>query len=45
MVANLVTQFDVSLAPGEDGPRFLENAVDHFTVSLAPLRLCFTKRT
>lgn len=44
VTARLVTLFDIALAPGEDGKNLLEKSTDHFTVSLQPLNLVFTKR-
>ncbi|OAG38665.1 hypothetical protein AYO21_07171 [Fonsecaea monophora] len=42
--ARLVTEFDVTFAPGEDGTNLLTNTKDCFTMQLAPLNLCFTPR-
>lgn len=45
VTAHVLTRFDVSLAPGEDGYRLLNESHDHFTVTLAPLDLVFTPRS
>ncbi|KAH8691979.1 putative cytochrome P450 monooxygenase [Talaromyces proteolyticus] len=44
LTAYLITEFDISFAPGEDGRDLLSKTVDHFTVSLGPLNLCFARR-
>jgi hypothetical protein len=44
VIARVVTEFDVSFAPGEDGTALLEDSLDTFTIALAPLMLVFTKR-
>lgn len=44
VTAQLLKNFDVSFAPGEDGTDLLEKTLDTFTMELAPLRLCFTPR-
>jgi tryprostatin B 6-hydroxylase len=44
LTAQLITRFDVSLAPGEDGTDLL-NSVDHFTIGLKPINMIFTRRT
>lgn len=44
VVAELVTQFDVEFAPGEDGSALLNESADFFTVSLSDLQLVFTER-
>jgi tryprostatin B 6-hydroxylase len=36
--------FDVKMAPGEDGSRFLGNAKDNFVFYLGDLDLVFTRR-
>lgn len=43
VVALVVLQFDVKLAPGETGKNLLENTVDTFTLSLGKLDLVFDK--
>jgi cytochrome P450 len=43
-VAQLIMNFDISLAPGETGRNLEENTRDHFTVGLAELNLTFVKR-
>lgn len=45
IVSQLVDQFDISFAPGEDGHRLLYKTVDHFTLGMEPLMLQFTRRT
>jgi tryprostatin B 6-hydroxylase len=42
LTAQLVTKYDVALAPGEDGKRLLTKSLDHFTMSLGQLDLVFT---
>jgi hypothetical protein len=44
LTTQLVMQFDVSFAPGEDGHRLLEKTTDHFTLGLGDLDLVFRKR-
>ncbi|KAF9889645.1 hypothetical protein FE257_007153 [Aspergillus nanangensis] len=44
LTAYLITNFDVSFAPGEDGTALLSESIDHFTMALAPLHLCFKDR-
>jgi cytochrome P450 len=44
VTARLVTSFDVTFAPGEDGSALLEKTKDTFTLELAPMELIFTKR-
>jgi hypothetical protein len=39
VIARIVTEFDVALAPGEDGKDLIEKSKDVFTAKLAPL--CF----
>jgi tryprostatin B 6-hydroxylase len=43
-VARLVMEFDVKMAPGEDGSKFLGNAKDNFVLYLGDLDLVFTRR-
>lgn len=43
VTANLVTKFDISLAPKEDGNRLLYETVDHFTVAPGQLDLVFNE--
>jgi cytochrome P450 len=43
VIARIVTEFDVSFAPGEDGTALLEESLDTFTIALAPLMLVFKK--
>ena len=44
ITSQIIEQFDVSLAPGEDGHKLLNETVDHFTLGLQPLMLEFTRR-
>ena len=44
LTTQLIMQFDVGFAPGEDGQRLLEQTTDHFTLGLADLDLVFEKR-
>lgn len=44
ITAQIIDQFDVKLAPGEDGSGLLFKTVDHFTLGLKPLMLEFTRR-
>jgi tryprostatin B 6-hydroxylase len=44
LTTQLIMQFDVGFAPGEDGRRLLEQTTDHFTLGLADLDLVFEKR-
>ncbi|KAK5082012.1 hypothetical protein LTR05_007154 [Lithohypha guttulata] len=44
ITSQIIDQFDVSLAPGEDGRKLVEEAVDHFTLGLKPLMLEFRRR-
>lgn len=41
VTARLITKFDVSLAPGEDGHRIMCETKDHFTVDPGSLDLVF----
>jgi len=43
ITTQIIDQFDVSFAPGEDGNNLLMNTKDHFTLGLAELRLCFRR--
>lgn len=43
-IASLVTKFDVSFAPGEDGRALMEESKDWFTWGCADLRLVFGRR-
>ncbi|KAL3457963.1 cytochrome P450 [Aspergillus heterothallicus] len=43
MTAHLVSAFDISFAPGEDGSGLLKSQ-DHFTVAMNPLHLVFKRR-
>lgn len=44
LVSQLIDQFEVKLAPGEDGHKLLMETTDHFTLGLQPLMLQFEKR-
>ncbi|KAL5359671.1 cytochrome P450 [Aspergillus floccosus] len=44
LTARLLTEFDVSLAPGEDGQKLINESRDHFTLGLPPFSLSFEKR-
>lgn len=45
IVAQIVNQFEVSFAPGEDGSRLVNETIDHFTMGLEPLQLVFRRRS
>ena len=42
VTAKLISTFDISLAPGEDGSKLLNRSRDHFTMGLNDLNLTFT---
>lgn len=42
LTAQLLLDYDVSFAPGEDGKRLLTETKDHFTLGLGKLDLVFT---
>lgn len=44
VISLLITPFDVSLAPGEDGSDLLERTKDTFTLRLGDLNLVFLKK-
>ncbi|KAF2501920.1 putative P450 monooxygenase [Lophium mytilinum] len=44
VTAKLITKFDVSFAPGEDGSTLLEESKDIFTTELGDMFLCFKLR-
>ncbi|KAI0191377.1 cytochrome P450 monooxygenase-like protein [Xylaria flabelliformis] len=44
VISKSVLEFDISFAPGETGRTLLEESKDIFTMSLAKLELCFTRR-
>jgi tryprostatin B 6-hydroxylase len=44
VTAKLITIFDVSFAPGEDGKKLLNDSEDYFTIGLADLNLQFKLR-
>jgi hypothetical protein len=44
VAANILTKFNVTFAPGEDGTGLLNNTLDTFTMELAPLSLTFEPR-
>ncbi|KIX93767.1 uncharacterized protein Z520_10391 [Fonsecaea multimorphosa CBS 102226] len=43
LTAQLITKFDVALAPDEDGTALL-NSVDHFTIGLKPIKMILSRR-
>jgi hypothetical protein len=43
-LARLIMEFDVALAPGEDGPRFWGEAKDNFVFYFGELKMVFTRR-
>jgi cytochrome P450 len=45
VTARIVTQFDISFAPGENGRDLFEKTKDVFTLEVAPLRMVFTRRS
>lgn len=45
LTTRLLLNFDVALAPNEDGSRLFTNTKDHFTLSLGDLDLIFTPAT
>lgn len=44
ITSQIVDQFDVALADGEDGSRLINQSTDHFTMGLEPLQLTFNRR-
>lgn len=44
VVSLLITRFDISFAPGDDGSSLMENTLDTFTVRLGDLNLVFSER-
>ena len=44
LTARILLEFDVKLAPGEDGRRILRETKDHFTVDVGALDLEFMSR-
>lgn len=44
-VAQLIMEFDVEFAPGEDGSRFLGGAKDNFVFYAGDVDLLFTPRS
>lgn len=44
VTSQIVDQFDIKLADGEDGSGLLNESVDHFTMGLKPLMLKFEMR-
>lgn len=45
ITSQIIDQFEVSLAPNEDGHKLLMESVDHFTLGLQPLMLQFKRRS
>jgi hypothetical protein len=43
-IADLLTRFDISFAPGETGRALIEESKDWFTWGLADLNLVFRRR-
>lgn len=41
VTARLISRFDLSLAPGEDGKRLIYDTTDHFTVDTGHLDIVF----
>lgn len=44
VISLLISRFDISLAPGEDGSALLNDTKDTFTVRLGGLQLVFVER-
>lgn len=44
VTSQVVDQFEVSFAEGEDGSALINESVDHFTMGMKPLMLKFTRR-
>ena len=44
VISKMVLEFDVELAPGEDGHKLLNESMDVFTMSNAELRLVWKER-
>lgn len=44
-VSKIILNFDVGLAPGDDGSSFETKAREHFLLAPGDLNLVFTKRT
>jgi hypothetical protein len=42
VMAAMLSTFEISFAPGEDGSNLLENSKDMFTIDLASMYLSFT---
>ena len=42
LATELILNFDVALAPGEDGHKLLYETRDHFTLGLGDVELVFT---
>ena len=43
LTAIILQKYEVELASDEDGSRLLHEPLDHFTMTLAPAELVFTK--
>jgi tryprostatin B 6-hydroxylase len=43
LAAKVISAYDMHLAPGEDGSSLLYDSKDHFSMTLAPLHLVFTR--
>lgn len=44
VTADLITKFDVSFAPGEDGRKLLHETEDYFSLGLGELNLVFNEK-
>ena len=44
VISRIVMEFNITLAPGEDGSKLLESTRDIFTLDLGDLNLCFSLR-
>lgn len=44
VIRRIAKDFDISLAPGEDGVAFDTQSQDTFTMTLKPLEMVFNKR-
>ena len=42
LTTRIILNYDVKLAPGEDGHRLLQESIDHFTMTLGACDLIFT---
>jgi cytochrome P450 len=44
VTATIISKFDVTFAPGEDGSKLINESKDCFTIVMQPLMLKFTPR-